>query len=133
MTNAEVLTQKFHKQLEDLDLFSNVRDKVNKENDAKFMKKVLESDSAITGDRLKDLHRIYIDCIAAGRFDMLPPVYTKQLETAINMEMAGEKFQKPNATDALKLIGPDRIKRKLTAVLEKEGKISLNDLNPNIA
>ena len=43
LTNDQVLTQKHHQELKDANLFSRSRDAINAENEAKFMKKVVES------------------------------------------------------------------------------------------
>ncbi len=132
MTNDEVLTQKHHQQLKDKDLFSRTRDAINSANDTKFKQAVLNADRTKYGGNIKELHRHYIDCIVSGDFDRIPPEFEKQMGIAVEMGLWGGIFSnidKPTVPEAMKLIGADRIGRHLTAVLEKEGKISAADID----
>ena len=132
LTNEQVLTQKHHKDLDDMGLFTRSRDAINAENEAKFMKNVVESDRARLGADVKALHSHYIDCIAAGRLDRVPPEFTEPIGRFVRQEMHMmiQRGSEPPATpkDALELIGADRIKRKLTELLEKQGSLNQYDL-----
>ena len=131
MTDEEVLTQKHHKELKDADLFAATRNSVNLENNAKYMAKMFAAERNLKGEDLKAMHRHYIDCVAAGKLDLLPPDFVEPINRFLVDEMRAmvwNGFEAPDADEAIKLVGPDRIKRKLTEILEKEGKLGQYDI-----